>query len=558
MSKKLLYILICLLLVLACFLAFRPYLKDKSEVNDHEIVVLFTTDIHGEVDGKIDAGNIAFYKKYMLSKTPYVVLVDSGDSFQGSFLGSVSKGDIIAEFMNRVGYDFTIFGNHDFDFGTEKTHELTEKINAQYLNCNITYSGSGVSGVEHSVPYKIVQYGNRSVAFIGVTTPETITSSTPTIYKENGNFVYDFCAGNDGKDLFSLVQKYVDEVRNQGADYVVVLAHLGDDEGAEYSSSLLVKNTTGIDAVLDGHSHLQFTRVIGNKNGDPVYVGQAGTKLGCIGQLVISANGFVTISIIDKITEEDINSTKSIEEMKLSYENKYNKPILTNMKEFPIVDENGLRAVRNQETRLGNLVSDAWRVMLDADIGFIQGGSLREKLVSGEVKYSDVINILPFGNYISSVEITGQELLDMLEYFCRNIVIQASNPEEGKPAWEDPNFPSVSGITFTVDTSVPADIETDENDMLISVGNGPRRVSDVKVLQDGQYVPLDPQKTYTFAAQDYTVKNGGVGMEHFLKDHKYVVNGTEEEYVILAEYMKDKLNGDLSGYDTLDRRITIK
>jgi 2',3'-cyclic-nucleotide 2'-phosphodiesterase (5'-nucleotidase family) len=163
-------------------------------------------------------------------ETPYVTLVDCGDAIQGDFIGLISDGGYVTDIMNAVGYDLAVLGNHEFDYGMNALEDVLEKSEAEYLSCNITYTGKGKNALENVKPYKIIKYGDVKVGYVGVTTPYTTSSTTQTHFMENGAYVYDFANDANGQELFDCVQKYVDTCRRKGADYVVVLAHMGTEK----------------------------------------------------------------------------------------------------------------------------------------------------------------------------------------------------------------------------------------------------------------------------------------------------------------------------------------
>lgn len=211
-----------------------------------DIVILFTNDVHCGIDDNIGYAGLAAYKKDMMEKYKYVVLADCGDFAQGGYESAVSKGEYLVDIMNFVGYDFAVIGNHDFDYGTEQLKKNVGLSNAQFLNCNITYTGSRENWISaQTKPYEIRTYGKTKVAFIGISTPWTLSYSSPLYFMEDGKVVYDFCNETPEK-FYANVQKYVDECRGQGADYVVLLSHLGTEVETElpYTSLDLIKTPT--------------------------------------------------------------------------------------------------------------------------------------------------------------------------------------------------------------------------------------------------------------------------------------------------------------------------
>lgn len=551
MKKRILSVLLCVVLLItvsAC--------TAKNGLSE-DIVILFTNDVHCGVDENIGYAGLSAYKKDMAAKYSYVVLADCGDFSQGAYEGAVSGGGYMVDIMNAIGYDFATIGNHEFDYGMEQLRTNIHNSNAQFLNCNFTYTGSGEDWVSQETrPYEIKTYGRTKVAFIGVLTPWSIATSTPPNFEEDGQLVYDFC-GESAEKFYGNVQKYVDECREKGADYVIVLSHLGTDleTAAPYTSLDLVENTNGIDVILDAHSHTEASCWIRqNKDGEDVLLSSTGTKLANIGKLVLTQDGTASVGYIDNYDQKDEEITKKIEEIRAEFEDQMNEVVFTLDFDLLCTDENKTRMIRSRELAVGDFVADAYRTVLGADIGMCNGGGIRADLVSGDVAYKDIIAVNPYGNSLCVVRVTGAEILDMLEFFCRHT--QSAYVKDGEAYGEDGNFQQVSGLKFTIDTSVESSAQADENDAFTGVA-GARRVRDVMVLKDGEYVPIDVNATYTLAGNDYMIKNGGCGMGGFLADHELVIDGAIVDYQALIDYA-DKLGGDLSQYQTVDSRITVQ
>ena len=531
---------------------------EKNDSQSDDIVILFTNDIHSGIEDGVTLAGVAYYKNLMKEKTDYVTLVDCGDAVQGSYLGSVSKGEVVIDAMNAVGYDLAIIGNHEFDYGVDVLKGLISKADAEYLSCNITYSGSGEDWLADIKPYTIKEYGKTKISFIGIGCPLTIDHSTPTFFQEDGKYVYSFSKENDGKTLFDTVQKLVDEVRAQGVDYVIALAHLGNlEEYAPYDSASVIANTSGIDAVLDAHSHLVYTAYfVENKDGADVICAQTGTKLENLGQLVISPDGIMTVSMISDINKQDEEVLGKINEAIAKYSELLNEKVAESDTALSINDANGIRAVRNRETAVGDLCADAYRAIAGTDIAYVNGGGIRADIPEGDITYADIISVHPFGNTLCAVEVTGAEILDMLEYFVANCVPETVDFSTGWAVGESGSFPNMSGIKFTVDTTIPSSVVMDENEMLLSI-DGERRVSDVYVLEGGEYVPIDPEKTYTLASHNYMIINGGCGMQFMLADHNIILDNSQPDYEVLIDYITNVLHGDLSAYKDMENRITF-
>ena len=555
--KKIILLLINLLLVVTCLTGCT-----KKDVRNDDIVILFTNDIHCGIEDNAGLAGVSYYKKYMEAKSKYVTLVDCGDAVQGSYLGAVSRGDAIIEAMNLIGYDLAILGNHEFDYGMKKLKSLIDKANAEYLNCNINYSGKGENYLKDLKPYKIITYGKIKIAYIGVSTPNSLMTSTPVNFMEDGEYVYDFSQGDNPQFFYDTIQKSVDAARKEGADYVVLLGHLGigveDEINSPYTSIKTIANTSGIDVLLDGHSHSTFTYYCQkDKEGKNVICAQTGTKLANLGQLVISKDGSITVSNISDIKDKDQIVEEKIQEIVGKYEDMLSHTIGTTKVDLSITDESGVRIVRTRETNIGDLVADAFKEVTGADIAYANGGGVRETVKAGNITYKDVISVCPFGNMLCVVELTGQDILDMFEYFVRDTQKQYVLNDHVTTIGENGNFPQVSGIKFTIDTSIPTSVVVDNLDNLLSI-EGERRLQEVMVLQGNEYVPIDPSKTYTIALFDYAAKKGGNGMLEFMKNKKILLDGTIADYEAVIHYIEEDLKGDTSAYEKVQDRITVK
>lgn len=549
--------LLCLGLVLA-LLAAGLVIYIKGQNGSGDIVVLFTNDVHCGIEENIGYAGLAAYKKEMEESFDYVTLVDCGDAVQGDFIGTVSKGAYIVDFMNQLGYRFAVPGNHEFDYGIPQLSALIEKADAQYLGCNITYSGSGENALEQIKPYEIVTYGRTKVAFIGVATPESHTKSTPTYFMENGEYVYNFAQGEEGKNLYGCVQQCVDECEKKGADYVVVLCHLGDAEAsAPYTSLELIQETEGIDVVLDGHAHSVIEgKSVENCKGEEVLLASTGTKLSNIGKLVIEEDGALSTELIADYPEKDDEMAAYIENIKEQYAKEMNESIATSDIALSCCNEEGIRLVRNRETAIGNLCADAYKIIGKAEIGLINGGGVRADIPQGNITYADMLAVQPFGNTLCVVEATGQEIMDLLETAC--MYTEAEVSADGNALGESGSFMQVSGLKFTIDTGVPSGVVLDEMENFVSA-EGERRVKDLCVLnENGEYVPVDPERIYTVASHNYLLKDGGSSYTGFT-DNKFLISEGISDYQMLTQYITEVLDGKLGeNYSAPEGRITVK
>ena len=547
--KKLVALLLCLIMVLSLG---TTALAADGKSND--IVILHTDDVHCGVSDGMGYAGVAAYKAEMEQTHNYVALVDCGDAVQGGAIGTLSGGSYLVDIMNETGYDFATFGNHEFDYKIPQLTKLTKQAKFKYLACNFKYLGKGTSDIAYK-PYEIVDYGGTKVAYIGIATPESFVKSTPAYFQDaNGNYIYSFCEDDDGSALYKAVQNTVDEVKKAGANYVIALAHLGNEGTTDrWSSKAVIANTTGIDAMLDGHDHMTLTTKVSNKAGKDVILAEAGQeegKLATLGKLTIAADGTITSELISAkdFTEKDETVAAYVENIQNSFSDTVSKVVAKSSVTLNDYDENGNRLVRNSETALGDLAADAYRVMMDADIGIMNGGGLRAPIKEGDITLNDILTVFPWGNLPCKMEVTGQTVLDMLEMGAI------------KYPSESGGFLSVSGLKYTIVSSIPSSIELSDKGEFVKVA-GARRVQNVQVLnkKTGVYEPINPNKTYTLGGIDYTITYCGDGFTMF-KNSKVLKAGdaTMTDAQTVLSYIETKLGGTIGEqYSKPAGRISI-
>lgn len=525
------------------------------ETRTEDIVVLYTNDIHGATDENLGLDGVAALRNEMLTQTPYVFLVDCGDSVQGTYLSSASQGSVMIDAKNEVGYDYCVLGNHEFDYRLDQVREYLHLTRAQYLNANIRYTGTGEDPFANTIPYAICDCGGTKVGFVGVTTPMTPLESTPAYFREDGVMVIDF-SGSSAETFYACVQEQVDACRDAGADYVILLAHLGIKDGdGVFRSTEVIAHTTGIDVVLDGHSHSVIDeQTVENRDGNAVLLASTGTKLEHIGRLTIRPDGSMHTENVNEYEPKDEAIRNWIQKAKDVYEGFLGETLLTLDEALSISDSDGIRMVRTREMGIGNFCADAYRYVTGAEIGMCNGGGVRADLGPGEVSTLDFINLNPFGNLICSVEVTGAEILDMLEYFYQDT--RTEYVKDGKAYGENGSFMQLSGLRCTVHAAIEPEVFSDENGSLTGIGET-RRVSDVYVVTETGEEPLDPQRIYSVAMTDYMAKNGGSGMEILLADHTLLIDGPVSDYEALITYAREALGFDLSAYRSPEGRIEI-
>jgi len=531
--KKLLGLLLSLAILLGCCTA-----TAEAVIPAKDIVVLFTSDAHCGVDQGFGYVGVAAIRDKMVAAGNYVTLVDNGDAIQGEPIGTITTGSAIIDLMNAVGYEIAIPGNHEFDYGMDRFLELTKAANFPYISCNFNKDGELVFA-----PYIIKDYDGVQVAFVGVTTPKTITSSTPRYFQnEAGEFVYGFCQDVSGEKLYEAVQTAVDATHAEGADYVIIMGHMGNEASCSpWTYADVISNTTGIDAFLDGHSHDTDQVVMKNKDGDDVVRSACGTKLEGVGYLRISAkDGAVTSGLYiwhNDVSAPDLlgvsNSvSEAVESATAALSEQLSEVVASSSVDLTIndpeaVDESGkpIRIIRRAETNLGDLCADAYRAMSGADIAFVNGGGIRVSIGAGDITLNDILKVHPFGNAMCVVEAAGQEILDALEWGAR------VTPEETGA------FLQVSGLTYEIHTYVESTCTEDENGLFTGV-SGEYRVKNVRVGDE----ELDLTKTYTLASHNYMIKNAGDGFTMF-QDNNLLQDEVMLDNQVLINYITGTLGG---------------
>lgn len=466
---------------------------------DRDLVILYTSDIRGEADGRVGFAGLAAYKSEMERVKNHVLVADLGNALQGTALAAVSRGEYPVELMNAVGYDVCAVGERDFAFGTENLLARSREATFTYLACNLHDTG----GNAVFDGYKMYEYNGVRIAFVGITSPNAQTVSSPGVFRdESGNPLYDFSAENNGKDLYEAVQNTVDAARRDGARYVIALAHLGSSAAASpYRASDVIKNTEGIDVFLDGDGTAAATEErIGNRSGDGILLVSAKSGLSGFGKLTVGADGTIRNEQITSVEEKHPGVLGTVSSVRTAARERMNDSLATVWQDLIATDpyDPGERLVETSETNLGDLIADAVRTYTGADAALIGAEFLIGSLKAGEISYNDLLRILPDENRLKIVEVTGEVLLDALEHSVRLA-------PEGCTG-----FLQISGLTFALDLSVLSTVNADD------AGNfhgilGERRVSDVVIGGE----PLDPEKTYTLALPAPLLENGVGGYTMF-------------------------------------------
>ena len=537
---------LCLLLSLCLLLGCAAFAEEAAPALKKNLVILFTSDAHCGIDqGWGYAGLYAV--KESLAKDNNVLLVDDGDAIQGEPIGTMTKGEAIIDIMNVMGYDVAIPGNHEFDYGMDGFLELTKKANFPYISCNFNKEGELVFQ-----PYVIKEVDGVKIAFVGITTPTTLRTSTPKYFmNEDEEFIYGFLQDETGEALYAAVQKAVEDARAEGAQYVIAMAHLGNEaECMPWTYNDVISNTTGIDALLDGHSHDTDQVIMKNKDGKDVVRSACGTKLASIGAVTITTDGKISSELYtwgQKIAAPTLLSldnpaAKAVEAAKALLNDKLGEVVAKSTVDLIIYDpvavtEDGrpVRIIRQTETNLGDLCADAYLDQSSgADIALVNGGGIRVSINKGDITLNDILKVHPFGNSLTVIEATGQQVLDALEWS-----VHSAPGEFG-------GFDQVAGLTFEYDPTIPSPCKQDSNGFFAGVDETlERRVRNVLVAGE----PLDAEKLYKVSSHDYQLLNKGDGYTMF-EGAKVLQESVKLDNQVLIDYITGTLGGLVSeGYD---------
>ena len=502
--------LLACLLMLAMLLSGAALAEEATPALTQDVVVLFTSDVHCGIDQGWGYAGLAAMRD-SLKADNHVLLVDDGDAIQGETIGTLTKGSAIIELMNIIGYDVAIPGNHEFDYGMENFLTLTKQANFPYISANFTYQDELVFA-----PYLIKEFDGVKIAFVGITTPNTLTSSTPVYFQDaEGKYVYGFMQDDTGEKLYAAVQSAVDAARAEGAAYVVAMGHMGIESSCSpYMSTEVIEHTTGIDAFLDGHAHETMAcNEVKNAQGKTVLRAACGTKLSSVGYLRIGKDGKLStglftwtadiaapklLNLTGEVADAVAVQVAKLDEIRKTVVATTQIPLYVNDPTAVTTEGTPIRIVRNAETNLGDLCADAYRVLSNADIAFVNGGGIRKQIEAGDITLDDIYSVHPFGNTMCVIRVTGQQVLDALEWGARAV------PDENG------GFLQVSGLTYEIHTGIPSSAEKDENGMFTGV-SGEYRVKNVMVGGE----PLDLAKTYTLASHNYMLLNQGDGYAMF-------------------------------------------
>ena len=509
------------------------FFGDKADVT-----ILYTNDVHTYIDNKSPKPTyaaIAALKKSIEDTGRDVLLVDAGDHIQGTAYGSMDDGATIIELMNEAGYDLATPGNHEFDYGMARAKAVLREADFPYVSCNWVDLRTGFN-VLPSVKFFFV--GGRKIAFVGVTTPETFTKSTPAYFMNDAQtkYIYDILGGEDGQKLYDAVQKAIDKAEFWGADTIIGLGHLGvDPSSSPWTSEEVIAHTHGFTAFIDGHSHtVMASKQVTDASGKAVTLTQTGSYFKNIGKMTVGADGTITTELIDTYEGLDAAVAATASNWISAVDDMLGEEIAVGDTKFYINDPaTGKRRIRSGETNLGDFVADGIYTYfneieeLHCDIAIMNGGGIRTDVEAGPWSFKTCKTVSPFGNVACLMSVTGQQIQDALEFGARFA------GAEGK---ENGGFLQVAGARYTIHTGTPNTVQTNDKNVWTGSAATPR-VSNVEIYDKttGTYQPLDPNATYALAGMNYTLRNLGDGFAMFdgatlIKDY------VSEDYLVMSSY----------------------
>ena len=503
-----------------------------------EVTILYTNDVHTYIDKQapeLTYAAIAALKQSYQDAGKKVLLVDAGDHVQGTAYGSMDQGASIIELMNAAGYDAATPGNHEFDYGMDRAKELMRDADFPYLSCNWVDLRTNLRVLPE---IKVFVRGGVRIAFVGITTPETFTKSTPAYFmnKAQTKYIYDILGGEDGQKLYSAVQKAVDKAKCL-ADVVIGLGHLGvDPSSSPWTSEEVIAHTTGFDAFIDGHSHtVMENKQVADASGRLVTLTQTGSYFANVGEMTIAPDGTISTRLVSTYDQEDVAVAAEQAAWVNTVDDMLGEKIAVADTKFYITDPaTGKRRIRSGETNLGDFVADGIYTyfneveQLHCDIAIMNGGGIRSDEDAGYWTFKTCKQVSPFGNVACLMSVTGKQIQDALEFAARFA------GAEGK---ENGGFLQVAGATYEIHTDIPNTVQTDDKNVWIGSATGTPRVQNVKIYDrhTGTYEPLDPAKTYALAGMNYTLRNLGDGFAMF-DGAELIKDYVSEDYLVMSTY----------------------
>ncbi len=504
-----------------------PFMASAAETDlSDNIVVLYSSDINGNISGNIGISGMVAYANEMKTTNKYVEMVDVGNAAGGTVLAGISKGEYVVKAMNIAGYGIAVPGSYEFSYGVKQLTNLSSAADFNYVSCNFTTSEDAQTIFE---PYKIVTYGDTKVAYIGISDPDIMTQHESYFKNSDGSYAYSLSDGNRGNDLYTQIQAAIVQAKEEGADYIVALGNLRNTTDEAFTAQAIIENTSGINAFINSNSgKASAGEQVKDSSGNDVLLTSPGSEISSIGVLTISVGKSISSQLISSYKLRDINTKNSIDALTKEYSTSLNEEFAVTSSKLEASSVSGVKTVESGETNLGDLCADAYRAITGADIAFVEASEIAANISVGKISYNDVIRVLPEDKSISVAQVSGFDILDALEMSSRLYPDQNSN------------FLQVSGVTFDIQETVIPSVFIDSMGNFVSVEDD-YRVTNVMI--NGK--ALDLMETYTVAGTN-DLLNGKTGYTMLTNGPLTKVNVATGNLALIT-YIDGKLGGAIGG-----------
>jgi len=464
----------------------------------HSLVIYHTNDVHGYMfearDGNGKLTNIGYDRLKAVvdaDPSPCKLLLDAGDVLHGQSFATSKRGELAALLLSLAGFDALATGNHDFDYGQERLLELVEKYRLNFLAANVVKKTGGYI----LPPYMVRSWSDLKVGVFGLSTPETRTTTAP------GNI-----EGLEIEDPIEVSRKMVSLLKSEGADLIIAVMHMGSEAYCDPSSLTIAKEVPGLDIIIDGHSHSVLTKHAARSDGSVALVASAGASFKNLGKVMIDRKPggefIITAQMLPASSPEieAVTPDPAMNSAMTALKTEFDKEMSVVVMKSPLNLDGARERVRSGSTNMGRVICAALVDVTGADAAIMNGGSVRDSIPAGDVTKGELLSVLPYGNYIYTINISGEDLLDALNHGLSEI---------GNGA-----FPQFWGMEVTV--------HPEKNGFAAE-----------SMTIGGK--PLDPNGTYTLAINDF-LHSGGDGYEMF-KKYDY------REYETLEEAFRKFITG---------------
>ncbi len=531
---------------------------DNVEKQSKDIHILFSSNLEGRITNSTYYQSLESYRSKLISSSSYVSLVDAGNFSYGGYLASINNSEETIKLMNKMNYDFAIFGNGDFAYGVDYLKKITDMADFTFLASNLTYlkNEKEEDKLANFKKTAIVNYGGTKVGYIGLLSPTFMYENGPRDYMDSdGKYAYEVVGDNLTRYLQD-IQKTVNDLKNQGAHYIIALSTL-PQEGTS-SIETVLRNTYYIDALIDGNNEEEAaSKYYQNAWGGAVSVTSLGKNPDKFGRITISRGGEITTTLVSNYPLISTSLNDYINTVKNQYSEQLNRKLVYCNNLVSIYNDDNQRLIDSQENGLGNLIADSFRNALNADVALINSNSIRSSLLEGELIIDDFKKIFPYEEKVIVLEASGRQICDALELGAMLTFKRDENEDYSRLAslpGSSARFLQVSGLKFDIDTSINSPVVLDNG--FVRKIEGERRVKNVQILVDGEYQDIDFSSPYKVATLDKIANKEMLGFNMFSKVDSESVDHTTD-IIALLSYIRDVLHSELDAYLESEGRINI-